>query len=169
MGRMRMNAFNKVIRFMLAVGLCAIAVLTIYFYSGTVPHRPSASENEPKISERETDVSRSWEILVSTTRRECAKDKSGAALDYESLHWHQSGAYGVIVLAWPQSEYIIELYRYDPSKKVWTTSPRKETDFGDEIDTAKASVQWAIPKQVLNGWINEAVDYMKKKYGNGEN
>ena len=41
--------------------------------------------------------------------------------------------------------------------------------FGDEIDTAKASVQWAIPKQVLNGWINEAVDYMKKKYGNGEN
>lgn len=158
---------------MLAVGLLAIAVLTIYFYSGTGLHRQSASENEPQISssisERETDVSRSWQILVSTTRRECAKDKSGAALDYESLHRHPSGVYGVIVLAWPQSEYVIELYRYDPSKKVWTASPRKETDFGEEIDVSKASANWAIPKEVLNGWINEAVDYMKKKYGNGDN
>ncbi|MHB1455871.1 MAG: hypothetical protein ACYC0V_03040 [Armatimonadota bacterium] len=168
-----MSVFNKFIRFMLGVGLLAIVVLMIYFYSGTILNPRLVSEEEsqisPSISEHETDASRSWQILVSTTRRECSKDKSGAALDYESLHKYTNGAYGVMVLAWPQSEYMIELYRYDPSKKVWTASPRRETDFGDEIDVAKTSAEWSVPKNVLNGWINEAVNYMKKKYGNGDN
>lgn len=168
-----MKRSSKVIHVLLSMALFAAGGLTGFFLLRFMPHNSSISRHTPQISsdisERETDVSHSWQILVSTTRRECAKDKSGASLDYESMHKHFSGTYGVIVLAWPQSEYIIDLYRYDPSKKVWTASPRRETDFGDEIDVSKASVKWTIPKEVLNGWINEAADYMKKKYGNGEN
>lgn len=168
-----MNVSSRIIHILSVVLLLAAGGLAVYFFVGTKPSGSSASGDgsqiSPSISERETDASRSWQILVSTTRRECAKDKSGAALDFESLQKYRSGAYGVMVLAWPQSEYVIELYGYDPFKKVWVAGPRRETDFGDEIDIVKTSETWAVPKEVLSGWIDEAAGYMKRKYGNGEN
>ena len=158
---------------MLVVGLAAIFALTIYFYARVGKHQQSptgnAPEISPNISERETDAARSWQILVSTTRCECAKDKSGGALDYELLHQYQGASYGVMVLAWPQSEYSIEVYKYDQVKKVWTASPRKATDFGDEIDVAKTSAKWGVPGAVIDEWVKLASDFMKKKYGNGDN
>jgi hypothetical protein len=107
------------------------------------------------------DAARSWIELLSTAMRNC---EANCTIDYQALHEYEGHSYGIMVVAWRDSEYIIDLYRYDSGKKKWTDAPTFEADYGEAVDTATASKQWGVPQNEILKWINEADDAMGKKY-----
>lgn len=149
------------------------AVLAVVYHA---PEKPVESEPvkaskflDLNVSEQETEAEKSWQILVSSAKRESEKDSAGYTVDFDAYHEYNDNAYGVLVLAWQQSEYEIDLYRYDEQKKVWTTSPRRENQIGIQIDTDSTTRQWNLPDDIIDKWVKEANDYMKTKYGGGKN
>ena len=73
----------------------------------------------------------------------------------------------MIVLAWKDSEYEIDLFRYDPKTTGWLESPMRQDMPG--IDVEATSKRWGVPKETIQEWIDEATAVMKKKYGSEGN
>ena len=109
----------------------------------------------------------SWKNFVHEARARCEKEP-GCSLDYAAVHQVGDQSFGVIVTAWKDSEYSIDLLRYDPQPGSWVAAPTKKTDSGmEEIDTSAASKAWSVPQALLDDWIAQAQSSMTKKYGGG--
>ncbi|MHB1001064.1 MAG: hypothetical protein ACYC27_17615 [Armatimonadota bacterium] len=163
------NNSGKAVSILIIILLIGTVGLAAYYNSSK---QAGKTEDLPlrmslNVSERKTESESSWQILISSTKRECAKDSSGCTVDFDIYHEHDDKSYGILVLAWQESEYEIDLYRYDPLNRVWVDSPRHEINGLNHIDTALTSKKWKLPEDTINQWIKEADDFMKNKYGEG--
>ncbi len=122
-----------------------------------VPSGP-ADDRAVRISE----AARSWQEFVASGRKKCDVTVS---IDYEALHEYDGQSFGVMVVAWKDSEYEVDVYRYDPAKKDWVIGPFHREYPG--MDTGAASKTWGVPQGILDQWIDEAGAVVKKKYAGG--
>jgi len=107
-------------------------------------------------------AAQSWQEFVASAKKKCDVNVS---VDYEAFHEYAGQSFGVMVVAWKDSEYEVDVYRYDPDKKDWVIGP-----FHREypaIDTGAASKTWDVPQRILDQWIDEADAVVKKKYAGG--
>lgn len=143
-------------------------VLTAFILSGckqpptpvqAPPPAPRAEAPKP------ADVAaESWQKLVADARAECEKNP-GCTLDYEKMHEHDGRFFGVTVIGYKDSEYYVDLFRFDPKTDKWTDSPHTMTETGLEgIDYPTTSKQWNVPEKMLQTWIALADRTVKEIY-----
>jgi hypothetical protein len=126
---------------------------------------PQASEQPPT----DYDAASSWKVFVDDARAKCAKEGPDCTLDYTALHEIGENTFGVMVIGWKDSEYVIDMYRFDPAEGKWIASPTKQTEEAEEIDTFAASRKWGISQAILQEWINAADKAVKHKYAGRSN
>ena len=111
------------------------------------------------------DAASSWKVFVDDARAKCEKEGPDCTVDYTALHDYGQGSYGVMIIGYRDSEYITDLYRYDPSTREWTPAPkRSQMDGYEVVDTAAASQQWGVPQEELDAWITEAEKGVQHTY-----
>ena len=116
---------------------------------------PGVEVTEP-ISEAEL----SWREFVDSAKEKCSESET-TVFGFEALHEYEGQSFGVMVVGWKDSEYVVDLFRYDPKEKEWVPGPISETDYGeDTVDTEAASKVWGVPKELLDQLINEAHEAM---------
>ena len=109
----------------------------------------------------------SWKNFVHESRAKC-EQQPNCTLDYAAIHQYGAQSFGVMVVAWKDSEYTIDLMRYDPKSGSWVAAPTKKSDSEfEETDTAAASKKWQVPRKQLDGYISKAQSAMREKYGGG--
>lgn len=125
---------------------------------------PQAQPPEIEIEEREKpEAERSWEAFVADAKEAVKKDPS-AIFGYEAYHEYEGKSFGVMVVGWKDSEYIIDLYHYNPETKKWDSAPTYQPPDGYEaIDTTVASKKWGVPKETLDHWIDQADEAMHEE------
>ena len=168
--RTKRNAVGRMLGRELILMAVLLSMLILPLISGC--SKPAAAPGKPRtvqppgveISERNTRPRHSWGLFISSVKGRCAKSP-GCTLDYEAFHEYDGKAFGVMAIAWKDSEYEIDLYRYDPGKMGWADSPRGES--GLSVDVAKTSGMWGVPQSILQKWLKEAEDYMGRKYKSG--
>ena len=163
-----LTVFLVILAILLVVG--AAFLFTMNNHEPVTVHNnaPRAPKPDVKISETNKYPERSWDMFVSSISKRCSKEPN-CSLDYKAFHEYNGQSFGITVLAWKDSEYVVELYRYDPKRMGWTESPRSVTEGFEYVDTSAASKKWGVPQDVLKKWLKEAEDFMTKKYNNGGN
>lgn len=119
----------------------------------------------PTVNERpRPDPQVSWEKFAANARAACGQ---GASVDYDAYRQYGKEHFGILVVAWKDSEYEIDLYHYDPEKKDWDLSPVvQESVYATDVPAA--SKKWGVPGNVIKGWIDRADTEVQRKY-NQEN
>lgn len=121
----------------------------------------------PKAEVQETVVitAESWKKFVADTRSECEKNP-GCTLDYDKLHEYDGRFFGVTVIGYKESEYYLDLFRFDPKSDKWIGSPR--TTMGEisqeSIDVPATSKEWSVPEATIRQWLDEADRTVKEIY-----
>ena len=119
----------------------------------------------PTVTERARSQAQvSWEKFAADARAAC---EQGVSVDYDAYRQYGKEHFGILVVAWKDSEYEIDLYHYDPAKKDWELSPVVQQSVY-ATDIPAASKKWGIPGNVIKGWIDRADTEVQKIY-NSEN
>lgn len=147
---------------------CLGAALIILILSGCKPpptpvQRPAPA---PKpVVQKPVDIAvESWREFVADARAECEKNPT-CTLDYDKTHEHQGHYYGVMVVGYRESEYYVDLYRFDPKADKWIGGPRTMTEVGiEDIDYAATSKQWNVPEATIRQWTDLAARTVKEIY-----
>lgn len=106
----------------------------------------------------------SWKEYVSVARLKC-ESQEGCSLDHEKYREYEGHHYGVMIIGFKDSEYYLNLYRFDPEEVKWVDSPRSTSDVGyEDVDVPESSDQWGVPREVIEGWIDEADKTVKEIY-----
>jgi len=135
-----------------------------------VRFRPPAVKHEVKVEVKENlpdSPTESWTTFTKSIKAKCAKPGANASLDYDLLHDYKGDKYGITVIARKESEYEIDLYRFDKVSATWEESPIIEGET-TMIDTKETSKKWNLPEKTVKVWIDKTDKLMQKKYGNGE-
>lgn len=127
--------------------------------TGTVTPPATTETHQPDYA-----AATSWKVFTDDARAKCKKEGPNCTLDYTALHEIGEHSYGVMVVGWKDSEYIIDMYRYDPASNKWVPAPTKQTMEAEEIDTFAASKKWGVPMDVLDEWITSAEKAVKRVY-----
>jgi len=168
---------NRSSRFGLWIALVLVLIIALAagVFVSLRPHLPEVVKEPappPKPVSEQTPLNpkavESWKAFVSSARAKCREQGPNCTLDYASIHQYGAQSFGVMVVAWKDSEYVIDLFRYDPAKNDWTVAPTKQTEMGSEqIDTASASKNWKVPRNLLDEWISKAESALRRRYGGG--
>ena len=141
------------------------AALVVLILSGCRP--PPTPVQKPAPAPKPTvNAVGSWKAFVQDARDDCAKEKeSPGSVDYQKLYAHGGQSFGVMIVGWPESEYFIDLYRFDAKSDKWIDSPRSSPDGGyDSVDVPAASKQWKVPEATIRQWLDEADRTVKDVY-----
>jgi hypothetical protein len=107
-----------------------------------------------------TEAQLSWEKFAAEAR---AENNSKVSVDYDAYHQYGQEHFGVLVVAWKDSEYEIDLYHFDPEKRSWELSPViQESVYATDIPAV--SKKWGVPGNVIKGWIDRADTEVQKIY-----
>ncbi|HET6453744.1 MAG TPA: hypothetical protein VFI02_05020 [Armatimonadota bacterium] len=116
---------------------------------------PQAEKSEEQLS---------WEKFAAEAR---AENNSNVSVDYDAYHQYGQEHFGVLVVAWKDSEYEVDLYHFDAEKRSWELSPVvQESVYATDVPTT--SRKWGVPGNVIKGWIDRADTEVQKIY-NQEN
>lgn len=153
----------------IALGVMIVALVSgsiLYMSLGRnrMPPALKATARRITVTEKAVSPQSSWRILVQHAKNSCERARSKCSVGFDALYQYGDRHFGLMTIAWQESEYEIDLYRFDAARKVWVSSPRKVNEIGDEPDTSRASDQWKVPKSRLDRWIADAHDIMKQKY-----
>ena len=150
----------------------ALVILLLIVFSGlgvflsvdrektSVPDTPPPMITERPRSEEQV----SWEKFAASARQGGGE---GVSVDYDAYHQYGNEHFGVMVVAWKDSEYEVDLYHFNPAKKDWELSPIVR-DSADTTDIPETSKKWGVPGNVIKGWIDRADTEVQRKY-NKEN
>ena len=135
------------------------------------PHKavivPATPVEQPRAT---NDAASSWKVFVDEARATCEKDNPLFTVDYTALHEVGEHSYGVMIIACRESEYVVDMFRYDPASNKWLPAPTRHTELGfEEIDTALVSRKWGVSQAILEQWINAANRAAKHKYASRSN
>ncbi len=125
------------------------------------------TSEKPAPEQPQTDyaAASSWKVFVDDARAKCEKEGPNCTVDYTALHDYGKGAYGVMIIGYRDSEYVTDLYRYDPSTKDWEPAPKRQHMDGYEaIDSADTAQKWGVPRETIEGWTDEAEKAVTKIY-----
>ena len=115
----------------------------------------------PTITERQKSEGQlKWEEFAASAREGGGRDVS---VDYDAYHQHEDEHFGILVVAWQDSEYEIDLYHYDAEKKDWELSPVVEEN-AYATDIPATSEKWGVPGNVIKGWIDKADAEVQRIY-----
>ena len=149
----------------------ALIILLIIVFSGLGiflsldKPKPVHETPAPTITERPKSAEQvSWEKFTASARAGCEK---GVSVDYDAYHQYGQEHFGVLVVAWKDSEYEIDLYHYNTEKKDWELSPVVQQSVY-ATDVPATSKKWGVPGSVVKGWIDRADMEVQKIY-NREN
>ena len=107
----------------------------------------------------------SWKQFVDAARVKCKGQQADCSVDYTALQEYGTQTFGVMIIGYKDSEYVTDLYRYDPESRTWVSAPRHQPEGGYEIiDTVAASKKWGVPKDLLDEWITSAEKAVKRVY-----
>ena len=124
-----------------------------------VTERPSRN-GIPPAGKSEEQIS--WEKFAASAKEGGGQ---GVSVDYDAYHQYGKEHFGILVVAWKDSEYEIDLYHYNPEKKDWELSPVIQESV-DTTDIPATSKKWGVPGNVLKGWIDRADMEVQKIYNN---
>jgi len=137
-------------------------MLAAIIVSGCKP--PAAPVQKPPAPAPVVDAGQSWKDFTAVARLKCESDP-GCTLDYEKLHEYEGHYYGAMIIGYKDSEYYLNLYRFDPKEVKWVDSPRSTSDVGyEDVDVPASSDRWGVPREVIQGWIDEADKTVKEVY-----
>jgi len=123
----------------------------------TITERPSRN-GIPQAGKSEAQMS--WKKFADDARAACEKDVS---VDYDAYHQYGEEHFGILVVAWKDSEYEVDLYHFEPEKKDWELSPVvQESVYATDIPAT--SKKWGVPGNVIKGWIDRADTEVQKIY-----
>lgn len=146
---------------LVVIGICSVLLAGCIGVKQTkvvpVPPAPAGGESRAEAS---------WKDFVADARAE-AQMHEGVSIDYESLHKQDGHNYGVMVVAWENSEYEVDLYRFDPEVGDWELSPGLEEGIY-VTDVPAASKEWGVPADIIETWLSEAHSAVKSKYADNE-
>ena len=112
---------------------------------------PQAGKSEEQLS---------WEKFASEAR---AGNDSSVSVDYDAYHQYGQEHFGILVVAWKDSEYEVDLYHFDPEKRSWELSPViQESVYATDVPAT--SRKWGVPGNVIKGWIDRADTEVQKIY-----
>ncbi len=145
---------------------CLGAALVVLILSGCQPPPTSVQQPAPRPEAQKPIViaAESWKAFVADARSECEKNP-GCTLDYDKLHDHEGAHFGVTVIGYKDSEYFVNLFRFDPESGKWIESPRSTPAEGyEDIDVPATSKQWNVPEATIRQWIEQANRTVKEIY-----
>ena len=147
--------------------LCALlCLLALAILSGCQPQRrPTPTPPTPPAAPTPTfSPEQSWKNFVTDARAKC-ESHQGCSIDFEKLHEYEGRHFGIVVIGYKDSEYFVNLYRFDPATEKWIESPRITPEDGYEhIDISKTSQDWNVPDATIQGWIDEAETTVREIY-----
>jgi hypothetical protein len=145
------------------IALAVIALVAFVFARSNPLNTPISRQIEQKsrpsvkIAEVPVSVKPTWRKLVADAVESC-KEAKDCSIDFDAQHQYNGRYFGVMVVGWVNSEYEIELYRYDVTRRDWISSPRSEGEITESVDVAVTSRAWHLPRPVIEKWLKEAED-----------
>lgn len=128
--------------------------------TGTVTPPATTETHQPDYA-----AATSWKVFTDDARAKCKGQQADCSVDYTALREYGTQTFGVMIVGYKDSEYVTDLYRYDPKSRTWVSSPRCQPENGYEaIDTFAASKKWGVPMDVLDEWITSAEKAVKRVY-----
>ena len=106
----------------------------------------------------------SWSTFVASLKKSCAQKDDTITVDYDAMHEYAGRSYGVVVIAWKDSEYEVDLYRSDPKTSGWEASPIHEGDGMGIVDVRATAKKWKLPEESISEWLTAANQFMHEKY-----
>ncbi|HUV05893.1 MAG TPA: hypothetical protein VMX94_12390 [Armatimonadota bacterium] len=111
---------------------------------------------------RKSQAQLSWERLVAGAKQRC-HESGNVSVDFDAFHEYAGQGFGVMSVAWKDSEYEVDLFRYNPNKKDWETSPVIDQTW-NMVDVPATSKRWGVPEKVIQSWIDEVDKAVRRKY-----
>lgn len=157
---------NKAV-FWAALVLMLVVTLAAGVFFGL--NRKPAAVQSPRADDTQlhADAATSWKVFVDDARAKCEKADPKCTVDYTALRDAGGHSFGVTVIGWKDSDYIIDVYRFDPATRKWEPAPTIESDGAVQVDTTETSRRWAVPEGILKDWIDAANSAVKHKYARG--
>ena len=107
----------------------------------------------------------SWDKRVAEAKEACSKEPD-TIFGHAAYHEYDGQSFGIMIVGWKDSEYVVDLHHYDPAKKAWESAPTHMPSDGgyEEIDTAAVSKKWGISDKVIKAWLDDAESAAHKKF-----
>lgn len=160
-----MTRFCMLIVILLAC-ITAISGCNRLFHREQIKPKPPVVEIKEK---NKSEAEQSWDKRVADAKSKISKE-TDVIFGHEAYHEYNGQSFGVMIIGWKDSEYVVDLYRYNPVKKGWENAPThvsKESGY-EYIDTASVSKKWGIPEEIIKKWLDDAEKAAKKNFaGNG--
>jgi len=164
----RLNNYGKIYISML---IAALAAGCIYLWISRDSQRSNKHAEKAKqqavvsidIKEMPSPADMHWKTFLDSLKRNCEKE-GNVSIDYVSAYRVRKNDFRSIVIAWKDSEYEIDLYRYNAALSGWEPASMHEVDGMEVVDVAVTARKWKIPESVIQSWIDEARKYMSNKY-----
>lgn len=141
-----------------------LCLLAIGILSGCMPQRRPVQQPPPAAPTPTVRAEESWNAFLDDVRTRC-KPEEGCTIDYERLREYDGRHFGITVIGYKDSEYFVDLHRFDSGSNEWIGSPRVQPEDGYEhIDVPATSEQWDVPEATVRGWIDEAERTVREIY-----
>ncbi|HEY3298528.1 MAG TPA: hypothetical protein VGK34_07725 [Armatimonadota bacterium] len=141
------------------------AMLLFLHENGTIEKLPEQKRPPVKVEIKDTTASpkQGWNVFVNSISKSCEGKQPPVSVAYNALHEYKGGYFGVLVIAWQESEYEVNLYRFDQHTTGWRPSSIMQSDGMGGVDVARTSSQWGVPKETIESWLKKAHDFMQNK------
>ncbi len=156
-----------------ALILLAIAALAAGVFVGISRSKRLAAQANAREMTKPVDMqavaTSSWKCFVNEARVNSASSGHECSVDYTALEHFGGNSYGIMIVAYKDSEYSLDVFRYNPATKDWNSAPVKQDEQGfSKIDTPYVAELWDLPKEKLEAWMAAANKAAKVRYSRPE-
>ena len=153
---------TKYYKLIVVLLICIVAISGCSRFFQNEKPKPPAIEIKEKAK---PEAEQSWDKRVAEAKSKISKEPY-TIFGHEVYHEYNGQGFGIMIVGWKDSEYVVDLYRYNPAKKAWESAPTHMPSDGgyEEIDTAAASKKWGISDKVIKAWLDDAEEAAKKEF-----